>query len=272
MRKTRTKLKQLELGLKRNQVIVSNGTGFELVIQDKNLTINIPDYVTSGLVNTNDEINSITLNQTTVNLTRDLRNPDDITPGLEKSVANNGSADIIMNLSVVASGTVAKFSWNGSVWKRVGSNPTIGVTISQEFVATASQNTFLISGTILTGAQIIMYINGVRVNPSAVGVTGNTVNYSSGFNNNYIIQVGDRVNMDVYVAYVASSNEFTTTANQTIFTLTQALATGTVAVAFINGIRIPVGAYTVSSTTFNYLPIGNNNYQLQLNDKFIINF
>jgi hypothetical protein len=64
------------------------------------------------------------------------------------------------------------------------------------------------------------------------------------------------------------TEEFTATASQTTFTITNT-PLGKVAV-FRNGIRIPKGSYTISGKTITYVPSGNNNQNLIVNDRITI--
>jgi hypothetical protein len=268
----RTQLKQLQGGTKKNQVPVTNGVGFDVVLQDRNITLGFPDAPVNGTFITDDNVNNITIAQTTAGITKNLIAPDDITAGLEKTVSNTGTVDIAVNGNIILAGKSAKYVWTGSIWNSVGSPSLNGVTVSQEFTATAAQTVFTIVGTIATGAQTIVYINGVRITPLAVVVAGNNVNYTPALNSNFVIQAGDRVTVDVYVLFISNFNTFTATAAQTAFTLSQPLATGTFAIPSINGIRLPLAAYSVAAATFTYIPAGNNGYILNAGDSIIINY
>src|SRR3989339_1502152 len=63
------------------------------------------------------------------------------------------------------------------------------------------------------------------------------------------------------------ADEFSATANQTSFTLTQTKAANSKVKMFINGVRISNTAYSVVGTTLTYIPANNGNTNLTLNDR-----
>ena len=63
-----------------------------------------------------------------------------------------------------------------------------------------------------------------------------------------------------------NSDEFTATAAQTSFTLTQT-PRGAKVWMFVNGTRIKNGAYSVSGTTVTYTAASNNSYSLVAGDR-----
>ena len=63
------------------------------------------------------------------------------------------------------------------------------------------------------------------------------------------------------------ADEFTATAAQTSFTLTQTKSTNSVVKMYINGIRISNTAYGVSGTTLTYVPANNGAYALSVSDR-----
>ncbi len=63
------------------------------------------------------------------------------------------------------------------------------------------------------------------------------------------------------------SDEFTATASQTVFTLTQTKSVNSKLKMFINGVRISNSAYTLVGTTLTYVPASNANYSLTLSDR-----
>ncbi|HQS24238.1 MAG TPA: hypothetical protein PLC18_12470, partial [Sediminibacterium sp.] len=63
------------------------------------------------------------------------------------------------------------------------------------------------------------------------------------------------------------ADEFSATANQTSFTLTQTKAANSKVKMFINGVRISNTAYSVVGTTLTYIPANNGNTNLSLNDR-----
>ena len=63
------------------------------------------------------------------------------------------------------------------------------------------------------------------------------------------------------------ADEFSATAGQTVFTLTQTKSANSKLKMFINGVRISNTAYTLVGTTLTYAPASNASYALTLNDR-----
>ncbi len=63
------------------------------------------------------------------------------------------------------------------------------------------------------------------------------------------------------------ADEFSATAGQTVFTLTQTKSANSKLKMFINGVRISNTAYTLVGTTLTYTPASNASYVLTLNDR-----
>ena len=63
------------------------------------------------------------------------------------------------------------------------------------------------------------------------------------------------------------ADEFTATAAQTNFTLTQVPSVNSKVRMYVNGIRISNTAYTVSGNTLTYLPANNGSYTLTISDR-----
>ncbi len=63
------------------------------------------------------------------------------------------------------------------------------------------------------------------------------------------------------------ADEFSTTASQTSFTLTQTKSVNSKVKMFINGVRISNNAYTLVGTTLTYVPANNASYILTLADR-----
>ena len=63
------------------------------------------------------------------------------------------------------------------------------------------------------------------------------------------------------------TDEFTASASQTSFTLTQTPPSNSKVKMFVNGIRISNTAYSWSGTTLTYVPANNGNYTLSNNDR-----
>ena len=63
------------------------------------------------------------------------------------------------------------------------------------------------------------------------------------------------------------ADEFTATASQTSFTLTQPPSANSKVKMYVNGIRISNTAYSVSGSTLTYVPANNGGYTLTLSDR-----
>ena len=63
------------------------------------------------------------------------------------------------------------------------------------------------------------------------------------------------------------ADEFSATAGQTVFTLTQTKSANSKLKMFINGVRISNTAYALVGTTLTYSPASNASYVLTLNDR-----
>jgi len=68
------------------------------------------------------------------------------------------------------------------------------------------------------------------------------------------------------------ADEFTASAAQTSFTLTQSPAVGSKVKMFVNGIRISNTAYSVSGSTLTYTPANNGGYALTAGDRIQFDF
>ncbi|MEY4524765.1 MAG: hypothetical protein RIR57_135 [Bacteroidota bacterium] len=68
------------------------------------------------------------------------------------------------------------------------------------------------------------------------------------------------------------SDEYTATAGQTVFALTQTKSANTLMRLYINGVRISKTAFSLSGTTFTYLPANNETYALIAGDRIQIDY
>jgi hypothetical protein len=68
------------------------------------------------------------------------------------------------------------------------------------------------------------------------------------------------------------TDEFTSSAAQTSFTLTQTPSSNSKVKMFVNGVRISNTAYSWSGTTLTYLPANNGSYGLSLNDRVQLDY
>jgi hypothetical protein len=68
------------------------------------------------------------------------------------------------------------------------------------------------------------------------------------------------------------ADEFTATASQTSFTLTQTPSANSKVKMYINGIRISKTAYSLSGATLTYVPASNGTYDLSAGDRIQIDY
>jgi hypothetical protein len=68
------------------------------------------------------------------------------------------------------------------------------------------------------------------------------------------------------------ADEFTATASQTSFTLTQAPSANSKVKMYVNGIRISNTAYSVSGSTLTYVPANNGSYSLTSGDRIQMDY
>lgn len=68
------------------------------------------------------------------------------------------------------------------------------------------------------------------------------------------------------------SDEYTATVGQTGFTLTQTKSSNAVIKLFVNGVRISKTAFSLSGTTFTYIPANNEAYTLVAGDRIQIDY
>ena len=68
------------------------------------------------------------------------------------------------------------------------------------------------------------------------------------------------------------SDEYSATLGQTAFTLTQTKSSNAVIKFFVNGVRISKTAFSLSGTTFTYIPANNEAYTLLAGDRIQIDY
>ncbi|MFB3390018.1 hypothetical protein [Flavobacterium sp. LAR06] len=122
-------------------------------------------------------------------------------------IINNPANTIIIKDVVHASTTVSNTLTGGVLITNVNGVASSPVDLTQalpsltpirhELIASDGQSAFPISGTPLSDS-IAMYINGVRIDSSAISLTGSDLTYSNTANNNYDLVAGDKITI-VYV-------------------------------------------------------------------------
>ena len=158
-----------------------------------------------------------------------------------------------------------------------GSNNTIVGTEAN--VLTNSQNNATAIGfqaiasgdnTIQLGNTNVTLVNTSGAITSGGIITGTTIVKSGGTSSQYLMADGSVSNGAAAVREVA--DEFSATADQTNFTLTQTPSTNSKVKMFVNGIRISNTAYSISGTILTYLPANNGGYDLTASDRIQMDF
>ncbi|OYX25709.1 MAG: hypothetical protein B7Z06_06860 [Flavobacteriales bacterium 32-35-8] len=111
--------------------------------------------------------------------------------------------------------------------------------------------------------------NIVAVNTSG-SITGASFIKLGGTSSQFLMADGSVSTGTAPVREVA--DEFSATASQTSFTLTQTPSANSKVKMYVNGIRISNAAYSVSGTTLTYNPANNGGYSLTANDRIQFDF
>jgi hypothetical protein len=170
-----------------------------------------------------------------------------------------------------------------------GSDNAILGAFAGRYVRDGSPNT-LINSSILIGAEsrpnAINESNQIVIGYGAVGNGSNTIQLGntsitdvktsgtitsmgyktpSGTASQYLMADGS---VSLGIAPVREvADEFSATASQTSFTLTQTPSANSKVKMYVNGIRISNSAYSVSDDTLTYFPSNNGSYTLSVNDR-----
>lgn len=116
----------------------------------------------------------------------------------------------------------------------------------------------------LTGGTLSGALNGTSIILSDT-LTAGIIRKTNGSSSQYLMADGS---VSAGVAPVREiADEFTATAAQSVFTLSQPPGPNSKVKMYINGIRISNTAYTVSGTVLTYLSANNGSYLLSVNDR-----
>ncbi|PLB18021.1 MAG: hypothetical protein TRG1_3158 [Flavobacteriaceae bacterium FS1-H7996/R] len=208
-------------------------------------------------------------------------------PGLTTGSGNTSvGAESMMGLSIGTSNTsignqsLINTSGNNNVGvgKSSGSTITTGsnntIIGTEANVATNNQTNSTAIGfqavaaannTIQLGNTNVTLVNTSGAITSGGGITGTSIVKVGGTSSEYLMADGSVSTGASPVREVA--DEFTATASQSGFTLTQTPSVNSKVKMYVNGIRISNTAYSTSGTTLTYIPANNGGYNLSLNDR-----
>ena len=103
--------------------------------------------------------------------------------------------------------------------------------------------------------------------PTAKLEVNGTIKVTGGTSSQFLKADGSLDATTYLTAVVEVADEFSTSAAQTSFTLTQTPSTNSKVKMYINGIRISNTAYSVTGTTLTYVPANNGSYSLTASDR-----
>ena len=152
----------------------------------------------------------------------------------------------------------------------VGTNNLTNATAIGYGAIVTADNTVQLGSTSVTDVKTSGTITAVGLSLSGSATANGTVTATSftksgGTSSEYLMADGSVSTGATAVREVA--DEFTATASQTSFTLTQPPSANSKVKMYVNGIRISNTAYSVSGSTLTYVPANNGGYTLTLSDR-----
>ncbi|MGE5943857.1 MAG: hypothetical protein ACM31G_05915 [Flavobacteriales bacterium] len=152
----------------------------------------------------------------------------------------------------------------------IGTNTNTSTSVISNSVAIGYQAVVNANNTIQLGNTNVTLVNTSGAITSGGAITGTSIVKAGGTSSQYLMADGSVSTGTAPVREVA--DEFSATASQTNFTLTQTPSTNSKVKMFVNGIRISNNAYSVSGTTLTYNPANNGGYSLTANDRIQFDF
>jgi hypothetical protein len=111
------------------------------------------------------------------------------------------------------------------------------------------------------------YVGIGTLNPTAKLEVNGQVKITGGTATQFLKADGSLDGSTYLTAIVEEADEFSATAAQTSFTLSQTPSANSKVKMYINGIRISNAAYTLSGATITYIPANNGSYTLIASDR-----
>lgn len=152
----------------------------------------------------------------------------------------------------------------------IGTNTNTSTSVISNSVAIGYQAVVNANNTIQLGNTNVTLVNTSGAITSGGAITGTFIVKAGGTSSEYLMADGSVSTGTAPVREVA--DEFSATASQTNFTLTQTPSTNSKVKMFVNGIRISNTAYSVSGTALTYNPANNGGYSLTTNDRIQFDF
>lgn len=161
----------------------------------------------------------------------------------------------------ISNGTTNNTTLNNSVL--IGANTRVN--------AVGETNQIVIGhGAIGNGSNTVQLGNTSITNVKTSGtLTADAVTYpkAHGTSGQVLSTTGSGTLVWITASVIEVADEFTATAAQTSFTLTQTPSVNSIVKMYVNGIRISKTAFTVSGTTLTYIPANNGSYALSASDR-----
>ncbi|MDN3667602.1 beta strand repeat-containing protein [Algibacter miyuki] len=167
--------------------------------------------------------------------------------------------------------SAGKYTQNGTNSNQVGSyNVFIGA--NSKSLTSSNQNQIVIGYDAIGGGSNTIQLGNTSITDvnTSGAITALSYIKSGGTSSQYLMADGSVSTGAAAVREVA--DEFTATASQTSFTLTQAPSPNSKVKMYINGIRISNTAYSTSGVTLTYLPANNGGYALASGDRIQFDF